>query len=145
MSNENKEAADKAMAEEVEESTYRKERLLMRFMSNSSLLLKLVCGNIGPIILEDYNTEYNETITQKWLKLSQRFTGEFVANGQSIVFIKFIPLCIYAWCVFVSDLVDFDDSYDSEDSNDSIVKNEPDNDILIYTRLIKKSLTLQAT
>lgn len=58
-----------------EEATYRKERLLMRFMSNSSLLLKLVCGNIGPIIEEDYNTEYNEIITQKWLKLSRRFTG----------------------------------------------------------------------
>lgn len=83
MSKENEEATDKAMDEEVEEATYRKERLLMRFMSNSSLLLKLVCGNIGPIIEENYNTEYNEAITQKWLKLSQRFTGEFVANGQS--------------------------------------------------------------
>lgn len=65
--------AGRAMDEE--EATYRKERLLMRFMSNSSLLLKLVCGNIGPIIEEDYNTEYNAAITQKWLKLSQRFTG----------------------------------------------------------------------
>lgn len=44
---------------------------------------------------------------------------------------------------FVSDLVDFDDSYDSEDSFDSIVKMDPENDILIYTRLIRKSLTLK--
>lgn len=73
MSDSNTGVAGTAMDEE--EATYRKERLLMRFMSNSSLLLKLVCGNIGPIIEEDYNTEYNEAITQKWLKLSQRFTG----------------------------------------------------------------------
>lgn len=62
---------------DAEEAKIRKERLLMRFMSNSSLLLKLVCGNIGPIIQENYNIEYNDAITQKWLKLSQRFKGEY--------------------------------------------------------------------
>lgn len=76
MSNGNTEATDKAL--DKEEATYRNDRLLMRFMSNSSLLLKLVCGNIGAIIEENYNTEYNDAVTQKWLKLSQRFTGKFM-------------------------------------------------------------------
>lgn len=143
MSKGNTEAADNNKAIDEEEATYRKERLLMRFMSNSSLLLKLVCGNIGPIIEENYNTEYNDVITQKWLKLSQRFTGEFMVECCEEFSLNSFPFDLLA--VFVSDLVDFDDSYDSEDSNDSVVKSEPDNDILIYTRLIKKSLTLQAT
>lgn len=75
-----------------EETKVRKERLLMRFMSNSSLLLKLVCGNIGPIIQEDYHTEYNDAITQKWLKVSQRFKGEFMLDYCEQFFFKFIPI-----------------------------------------------------
>lgn len=58
------------------EGDYRHDPILMRFVENCSLLLKLVCQNIGFIIREDYNAEYCEGLNHEWMKLTQKFTGE---------------------------------------------------------------------
>lgn len=112
---------------------YRHSPLLMRFLENCSLLLKLVTRHIGVAIQTDLNVEYGTRLNEKWLKVTQRFTCK---SGKRF----HLGDIVFKWFLFLSlDLVDYADSYDSDGSDDSDGKFEFD-DILKFTRLIRKSL-----
>lgn len=75
-----------AACEEVPKSggDYRHDPLLMRFLENCSLLMKLVSHNIGINIHKDHNVVYCEAINKKWMIITKKFTG---TNSSPFIFI----------------------------------------------------------